>query len=113
RSYILGLFAFVALLLAAAGLYGLLSFMVTERHKEIAIRMAIGASEDHVLKLILAKGAALTGAGAVGGLAVAIGLSRLLSTFVFGIAPTDVLTFTAGIVLLGMVAFSACYIPAL
>jgi putative ABC transport system permease protein len=86
--------------------------MVTQRYREIAIRMAIGASAGQVLKLILAKGIALTVSGAAVGLVAGFGLSRLLSTLVFGIATTDVVTFASGVLVLGIAAVSACYIPA-
>jgi putative ABC transport system permease protein len=114
RGIVLGAFALVALVLAAAGLYGLLSFLVAERQREIGIRMSLGATPGSVLWLILSKGMALTLAGLCVGWVVSLGLarvlSRMLSTIVSGGA--DPLVFLLATSVLLLVAFAASYLPA-
>jgi predicted permease len=105
-------FGLVALVLACLGLYGLLSYEVTRRTREIGIRMAIGAQSHNVVRLVLAKAVALIVAGAVAGVAVALGVARLLTSFLFGVKASDPITLASVIVLLMAVALAACYIPA-
>jgi ABC-type antimicrobial peptide transport system permease subunit len=109
---LLGAFAALALLLAALGIYGVLSYMVSQRTREIGLRMAIGASRRDVVRGILAYAARLTSAGLAAGIAVAIAGTRLLSTLLFGVSPLDLNTFLAVSALLATVALLASYVPA-
>jgi ABC-type antimicrobial peptide transport system permease subunit len=106
------LFGLLALLLACIGLYGLLSCEVARRTREIGIRMALGAQHEQVLRLVVRQGIVLAVIGAVIGSALAIGVTRYLSSLLFGVRPTDPITFTAVTLLLLLVALAACYIPA-
>jgi len=109
---LLGLFAAVALLLAAIGIHGVLSYGVSQRRREIGIRMALGARGSDMVGLVMRQGLALAGAGLALGLAGAFGLSRFLSSQLFGVAPTDPATFAAVAALLGIVALAATIAPA-
>jgi predicted permease len=111
-AMLLGLFALVALLLAAVGIYGVLSYNVSQRHREIGVRMALGAAGRDVLALVLAQGLTLTMVGVALGLAGAFGTTRFLRTLLFGVAPTDPLTYLVISGLLIGVALFACWIPA-
>ncbi|MDE3181262.1 MAG: ABC transporter permease [Acidobacteriota bacterium] len=106
------LFAAAALLLAAIGLYGVISYAATERTHEIGIRMALGAQKRDVLRLAVGQGMILALAGVGIGIAGALGLMRFLSSMLFGVKPTDPLTFIAVSLILIVVALLACYIPA-
>ena len=108
---LLSLFAGLALVLAIVGIYGVMSYSVTQRTHEIGIRMAIGARPRDVFAMILGHGMKLSLLGVVIGLALAFGLTRLMETMLFGVAPTDLTTFTAISVLLVSVALLACYLP--
>ena len=114
RLYVvlLGVFACVALLLAATGIYGVVSYSVTQRTREIGIRVALGAERVDVLQLIIAQAAKLALAGEFIGFAVALGLTRLMASLLFGTSAADPLTFAGVAILLTAVAFAACYIPA-
>jgi putative ABC transport system permease protein len=105
-------FAALALALAAVGIYGVMSYAVTQRTQEIGIRIALGAGTSDVLKLVLKNGMTITLIGVVVGLAGAIALTRLMTTLLFGVTPTDATTFAAVSALLIFVALLACYIPA-
>jgi predicted permease len=109
---LLSLFGLLALLLAAIGLYGVMAYAVTQRTKEIGIRMALGAQRHNVLKLVLSQGMTLTLIGVVLGTAGAIAVTRLLKGVLFGISPTDPLTFISIASLLAAVATLASYVPA-
>jgi putative ABC transport system permease protein len=108
---LLSLFAGIALVLAIVGIYGVMSYSVTQRTHEIGIRMAIGASRADVFKMILGHGMKLTLVGIVVGLLGAFALTRLMATMLFGVEPTDATTFATIAVLLIAVALLACYLP--
>jgi putative ABC transport system permease protein len=99
------------LVLAIVGIYGVMSYSVTQRTHEIGIRMAIGARPRDVFAMILGHGMKLAVIGVVIGLALAFALTRLMATMLFGVAPTDVTTFTVISALLISVALLACYLP--
>lgn len=109
---VLILFAAVALLLAAVGIYGVMSYAVTRRVNEFGIRAALGASRSEILALMLRQGMTLVGIGLLGGLAAAVGLTRLMAGSLYGVQPSDPLTLLGVTVLLGGIALVACYIPA-
>ncbi len=109
---LLSVFATLALLLASLGIYGVTSYAVAQRAPEIGLRMALGARRFDILTLILSGGGRLAALGVVVGLAAAFGLTRLMSSLLYGISAYDPLTFSAVAVLLLMVALAACYIPA-
>ena len=107
-----GVFAAVAVALAAIGLYGVISYAVTQRTQEIGIRMALGAQTRDVLKLIIGQGLVLTLSGIALGSLMALGLTRLLSGLLFGVGARDPLTFATTALMLTFVALLACWIPA-
>ena len=111
-AQLLGIFAALALVLAAVGTYGVLSYLVTERQREIGIRMALGADRTNVLSLVLRQGLSTTVIGLVLGLAGAVGLTRLASSLLFEVKPTDPLTFGAVAGVITLVALLACVVPA-
>lgn len=112
QALLLGIFGALGLLLAVVGIYGVISYSVTQRTHEIGIRMALGAAPTQVMRLILAHGLKLALLGVAIGIAAALALTRLMSSLLFGISATDPLTFAAVTVLLLAVAIAACYIPA-
>jgi predicted permease len=105
-------FSALSLLLACIGLYGLLSYEVARRTREIGVRMALGARPSDVLRFIVRQGIALSAAGAVLGILGALGVTRYLASLLYGVRPFDPLTFLAVALLLGLVALAACYLPA-
>jgi putative ABC transport system permease protein len=111
-SQILGLFAVLALLLAAVGLYGLIAYTVSQRTHEIGIRMALGAEPRDVLKLVIGQGLKLALAGTAIGIVGALALTRLMQGLLFQVSPTDPITFISVTGLLTIVALAASYLPA-
>lgn len=112
RTTLLGVFASVALLLATVGIYGILSYTVAQRTREIGIRMSLGARRRDVLRLVLRQGMALAGAGVAIGLMSALALSRVLAGLLFGVGPTDIATFGTVSLVMAAAALLACYLPA-
>jgi putative ABC transport system permease protein len=111
-AWLLGLFASLAVALAAAGLYGLLSYSVSQRTQEIGLRMALGAQSRDVLRLVIGEGMRLVGIGLAVGLAATFALSRLVASQLYGVNATDPLTFGGMALLLACVALLACWLPA-
>jgi len=109
---VLGVFGLMALVLAASGIYGVISYSVAQRTREIGIRMAMGASAGAVLRLVVKYGLALTLIGMAFGLTASLALTRLMKTMLIGVSATDPLTFTVIVLLFMAVAMLACYIPA-
>ena len=102
----------MALLLAAIGTYGVLSYMVAERRREIGIRMALGAARSAVVALVMKEGLRLTLAGVLIGVASAVGVSRLIESMLFGVRPNDAATIAAVVAIITAVAAIACGLPA-
>src|SRR5258708_9809322 len=94
RMLLLGLFALDATLIATCGIYGLMAYAVTQRRREIGVRMALGAERQDVLRLVLTRALRIVVAGVIVGLAGAVGVTRVLQTFLFGVTPTDPIAFT-------------------
>ena len=109
---LVGLFGVLALLLAGVGIYGVIAYSVTQRTREIGIRVALGASRSAILRWVLKQGMILTIAGVAVGLIGALALTRLLRSLLFGVGPTDILTYGVLTALLTIVAMIACYVPA-
>jgi len=105
-------FGALSLLLACLGLYGLLSYEVSRKTREIGVRMALGARPSDVLRFIARQGVGLSAVGAVLGILGALGLTRYLASLLYGVRPFDPVTFLSVAFLLGLVALAACYIPA-
>jgi putative ABC transport system permease protein len=111
-AVLLGGFSFAALLLAAIGIYGVLAYSVTQRTREIGVRVALGAEPRSIIRLIVASGARMVIAGSLAGLAAALLLSGLLKSLLYGIGPRDPLTFIGAPIALAAVALLAAYVPA-
>ncbi|MFZ0640936.1 MAG: ABC transporter permease [Candidatus Acidiferrales bacterium] len=112
NAWLLGAFAFIALLLAAVGIYGSISYWVKQRTQEIGIRMALGAQSGNIFKLVIGRGMVIIFFGLALGIGVALALMRLISSMLFGVRAEDPLTYTAVALLLAGVALAACYFPA-
>src|SRR4029077_2515230 len=109
---LLGVFAALALVLASIGIYGVVSYVVGQRTQEIGVRMALGAQQGEVLRLVLAEGATMAALGAAVGLVAAFGLTRLMGSMLFAISAADPLTYLSGVSLLFLVSIAACWLPA-
>jgi predicted permease len=109
---LVGVFAGTALLLAVAGIYGVMTYTVTQRRKEIGVRVALGATPGQVFRIILGQGLLTTGIGAFAGIIGALALTRTIESLLFGVTATDPVTFVSVIALLAAVATLACYLPA-
>jgi putative ABC transport system permease protein len=105
-------FAALALVLAAVGVYGVMAYTVTQRTQEFGIRMALGASSTNVLKQVFLEGGRLAALGLAFGLIAALALTRLMSSLLFDVRPSDPLTLVVAVAVLAFVALAACYIPA-
>jgi putative ABC transport system permease protein len=111
-AWLLAVFSFIAMLLAAVGLYGVMAQSVLQRSREIGVRMALGAQSGDVLRMILRQGAILVAGGLVAGTVAALGLTSLMKSLLFAVKPTDPLTFATVAALLTIVALAAMYLPA-
>jgi putative ABC transport system permease protein len=109
---LIGVFALLALVLAMVGVYGVMSYVVSQRTQEIGVRMALGARRNNVLGLFLARSFKVVAIGICAGLALALALGRVLSNLLYNVRPTDVITFSAAALLLCLAAFLASYLPA-
>jgi putative ABC transport system permease protein len=112
RTLILAALSMLALMMASIGIYGVMNYLVIQRTREFGIRLAVGATQTDVLRLVLGRATALIGAGTCMGLAGSALLVRLIAKLLFGTAPLDPLTFVAVPILLGTVALAASYLPA-
>jgi predicted permease len=111
-SYLIGSFAALALILAMVGLYGLISYMVLQRTREIGIRVALGAQHRDILRMVLRQGIRAALAGVALGILAGLALTRLMTSLLYGVTPGDAITFAGAALLLLIVAFAACSIPA-
>ena len=111
-TWLLGLFGLLGLVLAAAGIYGVVAYLVTLRTREFGIRMALGADRSRVLRMVMGRGATLVGLGLTIGIAGAAAVTRVLRGSLYGVTSTDPITFGAMALLLAAVALAACAIPA-
>jgi putative ABC transport system permease protein len=107
-----GSFAALALVLAAVGVYGVMSFVVAQRSREVGIRMALGGRRRQVVGMVLGRGLRLVAVATVLGVVAAVGAARLLRSMLFGVSTTDLVTFVGVPLVLAAVAFVACWIPA-
>ena len=112
RTLLVVLFAMTATLIATCGIYGLMAYTVTQRRREIGVRMALGAERRDVLRLVLTRALRIVVAGLIVGLAGAVGVTRVLQRFLFGVTPTDPIVFTIVTLLLMAVGLMAAWLPA-
>jgi putative ABC transport system permease protein len=111
RAWLLGFFSLVSLLLAATGLYGVIGYRVTQRTREIGIRMALGATRSAVMRLMLSSSLGAVGVGLIVGIAGALLLARVLRATLFGITGTDLASYAGACLLLALAAAIACWRP--
>jgi ABC-type antimicrobial peptide transport system permease subunit len=111
QTYLIVLFAGVALVLALAGIYGVMAYIVSQRIPELGVRIALGATPGSVLRLILGQGARLAGLGLAIGIGLALLSGRLLEGFLFGVRPRDPLVLSAVTVVVAIATLAACYVP--
>jgi predicted permease len=109
--WLMGIFAAMALALAVIGLYGVMSYLVTQRTREIGVRIALGAQSNDIVRLVVSKGSRLVGSGVALGIVLALALQRVISSLLFGVGPLDIASAMA-VVILGLVGLLACYVPA-
>jgi ABC-type antimicrobial peptide transport system permease subunit len=112
-AWLLAVFAGLSLVLAVIGIYGVMAYAVSQRTRELGIRMALGASRGDVVRLVVLQGVKLTIAGVLVGLAVSFAVTRLIVNMLFGVSPTDILTFSVVPAVLALAALGASYLPAL
>jgi putative ABC transport system permease protein len=112
QSLLLGIFSGLGFILALVGVYGVMSYLVSQQTREIGIRMALGAAPNSILRLVVSHGLRLTLAGVAIGLGTSLALTRFISSLLFGISATDPITFAAVAISLTLVAVAACCIPA-
>jgi putative ABC transport system permease protein len=112
QKNVLGLFAAMAILIAAVGIYGVMSYHVAQRAREIGIRLALGAARRDVIAVVMRQGLTMVAIGMAGGLAASAAITRVLRSLLFGVSPTDPLVFTAIAILLSATAAAAIYVPA-
>jgi ABC-type antimicrobial peptide transport system permease subunit len=110
---VVGLFSGAALLLAAVGLYGVLSYSVVQRKREIGVRMALGAQSATILNLVIKQGLTVVGIGLVIGLLAALALSRLITNLLYEVSATDYVSIGLSVLILSLVSLIACLLPAL
>ena len=110
---LLGIFAGLALVLSAVGIYGVMAYVVAQRTREMGIRLAMGAQTGDLLKLVMRHGGKLAGLGVAFGIAAALGMMRLMSSMLYGVSAADPLTFASVAIFSMAVALAACYLPAL
>jgi ABC-type antimicrobial peptide transport system permease subunit len=109
---LVGILGGLALLLATIGLYGVMSYAVSQSTRELGLRMALGADATNLLRLVFSRGLALTAAGVALGAAVALGMTRLLGNLLYKVSPRDPLAFGSALAVMTMAALAACFLPA-
>jgi putative ABC transport system permease protein len=112
NTRLISILTLVALALAAVGIYGVISFSVSHRYQEIGVRMALGANQSDILKMIIGQGLKLAIVGIITGLIIAFLLTRLMSSLLYEVSSTDPLTFIGVPLIIALVVLAACYIPA-